>query len=116
MQNWMCVPAKDTSDKVKGQLKGSVTLDEGGGPLAFPLGLPFIRRDKVAVEKHLDCSEEWSRTMVLFSRGDWLAGRGTTIEEYIQSAGSELRWLLEKCGNRYHVNNKEKELPQKIKK
>uniref|UniRef100_A0A4W5LEJ4 AIG1-type G domain-containing protein n=1 Tax=Hucho hucho TaxID=62062 RepID=A0A4W5LEJ4_9TELE len=121
--SWMWVPAVDTSEEVKGQLKRSVILAEQGGHPAFllvyPLGSPFLRRHKVAVEEHLallgEEEEVWGHTMVLFSRGDWLAGRGTSIEEHIQTAGPELLWLLEKCGNRYHViNNKEKEM-EKVK-
>lgn len=36
----MRVPAEDTSDKVKGQLKGRVTLAEGGWTACLPIGLP----------------------------------------------------------------------------
>ena len=45
----------------------------------------------------------WRKAMVLFTRGWWLEGR--RVEEYIESEGEPLRWILEKCGYRYHVLN-----------
>ena len=62
----------------------------------------------------------WRYTIVLFTRGDWLGD--TTAEECIESEGEDLKWLVEKGGNRYHVFNNQnrdddtqvKELMEKI--
>uniref|UniRef100_A0A3B3BUZ4 AIG1-type G domain-containing protein n=1 Tax=Oryzias melastigma TaxID=30732 RepID=A0A3B3BUZ4_ORYME len=84
------------------------------GPNAFLLVVPvdsaFSREQKMTVEEHMRLLGEhaWRFTMVLFTFGDFLAER--TIEEHIESEGQALRWLMEKCGNRYHMfNNKDEE-------
>ncbi|XP_074553741.1 uncharacterized protein LOC141810229 [Halichoeres trimaculatus] len=69
----------------------------------------FTETYRRAAQEHLQVIDKhiWSRVMVLFSFGDWLGG--TTTEQCIESEGEPLRWLLERCGNRYHVlNNKTK--------
>lgn len=80
-------------------------------PHAFLL---VIRADRAfsetyrrAAQEHLQLIGEhvWSRVIVLLSCGDWLGG--TSAEQFIESEGEPLRWLVERCGNRYHVlNNK----------
>ncbi|XP_030255680.1 GTPase IMAP family member 9-like [Sparus aurata] len=45
----------------------------------------------------------WRHVIVLFTFGDTLGDK--TIEQHIESEGKPLRWLIEKCGNRYHVLN-----------
>nr|XP_057915766.1 GTPase IMAP family member 7-like [Doryrhamphus excisus] len=44
--------------------------------------------------------------MVLFTRGDELQGRNIT--QYVQNSHPQLRDVLNKCGNRYHVFNNKK--------
>lgn len=67
----------------------------------------FTETYRRAVQEHLELFTEklWDHLMVVFSFGDWLGE--TTIEQYIESEGETLRWLVEKCGNKYHIlNNK----------
>ncbi|XP_070780071.1 uncharacterized protein [Enoplosus armatus] len=83
------------------------------GPHVFLL---VIRVDRAFTETYRRAAQEhlqligahiWSRVIVLFSFGDWLGG--TTTEQCIESEGEPLQWLVERCGNRYHVlNNKTK--------
>uniref|UniRef100_A0A3B4VJ27 AIG1-type G domain-containing protein n=1 Tax=Seriola dumerili TaxID=41447 RepID=A0A3B4VJ27_SERDU len=83
------------------------------GPHVFLLVIrvdrAFTETYRRAAQQHLQLISEhiWGRVIVLFGFGDWLGG--TTTEQYIESVGEPLRWLLERCGNRYHIlNNKTK--------
>ncbi|XP_073687662.1 GTPase IMAP family member 9-like [Garra rufa] len=82
----------------------------------------FKETERKALQGHLDLHGErvWSHTIVLFTHGDSLLN--TSIEQHIESKGQDLQWLLDKCGNRYHVLNNQnrsdhtqiKELLEKI--
>ncbi|XP_065820803.1 uncharacterized protein si:ch211-214j24.15 [Labrus bergylta] len=83
------------------------------GPHVFLLVIrvdrAFTETYRRAAEEHLQLIDRriWSRVMVLFSFGDWLGD--TTTEQCIESEGKPLQWLVERCGDRYHVlNNKTK--------
>ncbi|XP_054907937.1 GTPase IMAP family member 8 [Poeciliopsis prolifica] len=83
------------------------------GPHVFLLAIrvdrAFTETYRRAVQEHLELISEWTwaRTILLFTFGDWLGD--TTTEKFIESEGEPLRWLVEKCSNRYHVlNNKTK--------
>ncbi|KAL2086148.1 hypothetical protein ACEWY4_017207 [Coilia grayii] len=81
----------------------------GQGPHVFLLviraDMSFTEHQRSSAQQHLELLSAgvWSHTMVLFTHGDWLGD--TPIEEYIESEGEALQWLLERCGNRYHVLN-----------
>ncbi|XP_036374551.1 GTPase IMAP family member 8-like [Megalops cyprinoides] len=77
--------------------------------LVIPADIAYTERHWRALLDYLLCLGEnvWRHTMVLFSYGDRLADR--TIEEHIEREGWFLQWLVDECGNRYHVfNNKDR--------
>ncbi|XDV31978.1 hypothetical protein PO909_002891 [Leuciscus waleckii] len=65
----------------------------------------FAEEEKSALEKIMEPLSErvWNHTLVVFAVGDELGD--TPIELFIASEGDALQWLIEKCGNRYHVLN-----------
>ncbi|XP_069055035.1 GTPase IMAP family member 4-like [Lepisosteus oculatus] len=85
-----------------------IVQDQGPHALLLVIPLITLREKQRRVEKeHLELLSErvWRHTILLLTWGDELTD--TTIEQLIERGGQELQWLLEKCGNRYHVlNNK----------
>ncbi|XP_022535193.2 GTPase IMAP family member 8 isoform X1 [Astyanax mexicanus] len=107
---WKRLAAEHTPQPNKQEIAQSVQLTSSG-PIAFLLVLrldaSFQEEERRSVEDHLKLfgPRVWDQTMVLFTCGDWLGDR--SLELNIESEGEALKWLLEKCGNRYHVlNNK----------
>ncbi|KAM9436530.1 GTPase IMAP family member 8 [Clarias gariepinus] len=90
----------------KEEILQSVTLTSPG-PVSFLLVIrldsSFQEEEKNAVKDHIKLFGDtvWDQTIVLFTCGDWLGDR--TIELYIESEGEALKWILENCGNRYHI-------------
>lgn len=103
---WKYFPATYTPKWVKRELKRSLTLDVRG-PHAFllvlPLDVSFLKEQREVIEDNMKVFGDvvWKYTIVLFTWGDMLGD--VSIEEHIESEGEPLRWLVEKCGNRYHV-------------
>lgn len=87
--------------------------------LVIPL-LDFTEAERRAVESRMELltSAVWRHTMVLFTLGDWLRGRGHSVKQHIQSGGPALHWLMDKCRYRYHVfeNKKTTSCREKIRK
>uniref|UniRef100_A0A3P9INQ8 AIG1-type G domain-containing protein n=1 Tax=Oryzias latipes TaxID=8090 RepID=A0A3P9INQ8_ORYLA len=74
--------------------------------IVFVLAIPldsFKEKNRMTVEKYLSVlgDDVWNRTVVLFTYGDILRGR--TIDSYIDEKGEPLRWVLNRCGDRYRV-------------
>uniref|UniRef100_A0A3B3DX75 GTPase IMAP family member 8 n=1 Tax=Oryzias melastigma TaxID=30732 RepID=A0A3B3DX75_ORYME len=79
------------------------------GPHVFLLTIrvdrAFTETHRRSVQEHVELISEriWSRVILLFTFGDWLGA--TTTEQYIESEGQPLQWLVDRCSNRYHVLN-----------
>ncbi|KAK1796864.1 hypothetical protein P4O66_000952 [Electrophorus voltai] len=101
---WEGGPEGITPERVRREVRVSVTLcPPGPHALLLTLRVDALVR-ATAVKEHLELLGEdvWKYTILLFTRGDQLR-EGVTIEQHIQGGGRDLHWLLEKCGNRYHV-------------
>ncbi|XP_073694583.1 uncharacterized protein, partial [Garra rufa] len=107
---WMNYFTQDSSAFDKEEIVKSVYLCPPG-PHAFLLVVrvdrSFTETYRRATEEHIELisKDVWNHSIVLFTFGDWLGD--TTIEQYIESEGKTVQWLVERCGNHYHVlNNK----------
>ncbi|XP_043952752.1 GTPase IMAP family member 7-like [Gambusia affinis] len=112
--NWM-VSVVDTpglfdtsqSDKkVKREISKCINMS-APGPHAFLLVIrigPFSKeeRDAVMKVKEIFGEEAWKYSMILFTHGDKVE---SSFDEMLKEAGPELKEILEKAGNRYHVFN-----------
>lgn len=77
--------------------------------LVIPLDMSFREAQQLAMEEHMNLFDVsvWKHAIVLFTYGDKLADK--SVEEHIEREPVALRWLVDKCENRYHVlNNKKK--------
>lgn len=105
---WMNYFGDETSIFDRDQLILSLSLCPPG-PHVFLLTVrvdrAFTETYRRAVQEHLQLLGQlvWTRVILVFTFGDWLGG--TTIEQCIESEGPPLTWLVESCGNRYHVVN-----------
>ncbi|KAL0155953.1 hypothetical protein M9458_050216, partial [Cirrhinus mrigala] len=114
---------EDTVEESPELLKQEILLSVSLCPPGPHAVLLIIRVDNIFKEEqrkvlqgHVDLlgKRVWSHTIVLFTRGDSLSD--TSIELHIESEGQDLQWLLDKCGNRYHVlNNKNRSDDTQIK-
>lgn len=71
--------------------------------LAVPLDTSFTDEQRRVIEGNLRLLGQrvWRHVIVLFTFRDTLGDK--IIEQHIEGEGKPLRWLIEKCGNRYHV-------------
>ncbi|KAL6463244.1 hypothetical protein MHYP_G00276350 [Metynnis hypsauchen] len=107
---WRDVAVEESTELLKEEIVLSVSLCPPGPHcllLVIRAEIIFKEKERTVLLGHLKLLTEsvWSHTIVLFTFGDWLGD--TPIEQHIESEGKELQWLVEKCGNRYHVLNNE---------
>ncbi|XP_062386455.1 uncharacterized protein LOC134074664 [Sardina pilchardus] len=108
---WNSYIVEQTPERDKQEIVLSVSLCPPGPHallLLINVDYSFTETHRRAVQQHMELLGErvWSHTIVLFTRGDWLGD--TSIEQHIESGGETLQWVVEKCGNRYHVVDNEK--------
>ncbi|XP_030630845.1 GTPase IMAP family member 8-like [Chanos chanos] len=110
---WRLHPIQFTPELFKQEIVLSASFCPPGPHailLLIRLDTSFTHKNREPLEQHLGLLGEhvWSRTIAVFTCGDWLGD--TSIEQFIESEGEALQWVIEKCGNRYHVlNNKNKD-------
>ncbi|XP_076145972.1 GTPase IMAP family member 8-like [Alosa pseudoharengus] len=103
---WKYFPAHYTPGWVKTELRKSLSLGSKAPHailIAVPADTTFLEEQRKITEDNMKMFGDhvWRHTMVLFTCGDRL--RDMSIEEHIECEGEPLQWLIEKCGNRYHV-------------
>ncbi|XP_035253131.1 GTPase IMAP family member 8-like [Anguilla anguilla] len=103
---WKFMPAELTPNWIKEEVLKSFTLCHPGPHvilLVIPADTSFKEEQRKIVldnMKHLG-ERVWGHTLVLFTWGEYLGN--SSIEQHIEREGHALQWLIEKCGNRYHV-------------
>ncbi|MEQ2241631.1 hypothetical protein ILYODFUR_027264, partial [Ilyodon furcidens] len=98
---------QDTNEMDKLEIENSVYLCPPGPHavlLVISLAINIDASYLNLLQQHMSLFREdvWKHTLVLFTRGDWLGVK--TVEERIES-DEGLQWIVNKCGNRYHVLN-----------
>ncbi|XP_059391917.1 GTPase IMAP family member 8-like [Carassius carassius] len=116
---WRNYTVEDSPELLKQEIVLSVSPCPQGPHvvlLIIRVDTSFKEINQKSVQGHLDLLGErvWSHTIVLFTCGDSLLD--TSIEQHIESEGQDVQWLLDKCGNRYHVlNNQDRSEDTQIK-
>ncbi|XP_037609920.1 GTPase IMAP family member 8-like [Sebastes umbrosus] len=103
---WKFFPAKFTPAILKSEILKGVSMCSPSPNvilLAVPLDTSFTDEQRRVTEDNMRLFGQrvWRHVIVLFTFGDALGDK--TIEQHIESEGKPLRWLIEKCENRYHV-------------
>ncbi|XP_036066969.1 GTPase IMAP family member 8-like [Oryzias melastigma] len=98
---------QDTSEMDKLEIENSLYMCPPGPHavlLVIVLGTAVNSTYQRSVQDHMSLfgDDVWKHTIILFTRGDWLGVK--TVEERIES-DEGLKWLVNKCENRYHVLN-----------
>ncbi|XP_030621455.1 GTPase IMAP family member 7-like [Chanos chanos] len=103
---WKFLPSHCTPEWVKSEILQGVT-NSPEPPNAILLVIPgdtsFKEEQRRIIQGNMEMFGEnvWKHTIVLFTWSDMLGDM--PIEQHIESEGKALQWVLNKCGNRYHV-------------
>lgn len=104
---WKFLPTKYTPTRVKTQLERGVSLCRKYPQavlLTVTVETSFREETRRIIQETLEKylgEDVWRHTIVLFTWRHLL--KETSIEELIESEGKPLKWLVQKCGNRYHT-------------
>nr|XP_046233740.1 GTPase IMAP family member 8-like [Scatophagus argus] len=103
---WKFFPASFTPSLLKSEILKGVSLCSPSPNvilLAVPLDTSFTEDQRRVTEDNMRLLGQtvWRHVIVVFTFGNSLGDK--TIEQHIESEGKPLRWLIEKCNNRYHV-------------
>lgn len=106
--DWRCFHVEDSAKLYQTDILQSVCQCAPGPHALFLIirvdsNYDELQRKAVVEHFNLLGKSIWSHTMVVFSFAHWLGN--ITIEQYIESEGKALTWLVEKCENRYHLYN-----------
>ncbi|XP_061080552.1 GTPase IMAP family member 8-like [Conger conger] len=110
---WKFIPGELIPDWIKEEVVKSLTLCHPGPHailLVIPADTSFKEEQRKIIRDNMRHLGErvWGHTLVLFTWGEYLGK--SSIEQHIEREGQALQWLIEKCGNRYHVlRNMERE-------
>ncbi|XP_051967105.1 GTPase IMAP family member 8-like [Xyrauchen texanus] len=103
---WKYFPTKFNPEFVRTSILESIS-ESGKFPHAIILVITadtsFQQEQKRIIDENMTTLGEdvWRHTIVLFTWGNIFPD--ISIEEHIESEGDSLQWLIEKCGNRYHI-------------
>ncbi|KAK2874687.1 hypothetical protein Q8A67_021840 [Cirrhinus molitorella] len=105
---WKTFILKDLSNISKQQLVRRISLISPGPHvvlIVIPADLPFTDNDRRFLEEYVELlgPNVWNHTLIIFTRGDLI--KLEDLEKDISKNGSALKWLFEKCENKYHVFN-----------
>lgn len=105
---WKYFPVTFTPSSVNSEISKGVSLCSPSPNvilLVVPTDTSFTEEQRRVTEGNMRLlgHRVWRHVIVVFTFGDTLGDK--TIEQHIESEGKPLRWLIEKCGKRYHVFN-----------
>lgn len=105
---WKTFSLNDLSNICKQQLVRRLSLTSPGPQVVLVViraDRPFTDSDGKFLEEYVELmgANIWTHTLIIFTRGDLIQRKH--IEQHVQDAGSALKRLIDKCGDKYHIFN-----------